>query len=104
MDIWNVNIQMKDGEKNLHIYDDDSPDSPFDMMKAIMSKLISKYTDVKSFFDISVTSNSYLYKTPEITVTIMNNHTGYIEFFKNSHSSVIMITITKRPIFLLSAI
>ena len=101
MDIWNISIQMKDGEKNLHIYDDDKP---IDMMKAIISKLISKYTNIKSFFDVSVTANSYLYKTPEITVTIMNNHTGYIEFFENSRSSVTMITITKRPIFLLSAV
>ena len=92
MEIYNITIETNDhGNKIIPIHADTSID-----MKMVISKLISKYTNIGSFFDISVENDNYLYKTNEITVVITNDFVANINF--HAHSAIKAISIKKTPI------
>jgi tripartite-type tricarboxylate transporter receptor subunit TctC len=85
------------GTKDIDIYAETLVD-----LKMIITKLISKYTNIKHFFKQAKNDNSYIYKTADITVTIMNDNLGIIIFHDNS--AVKVITIAKREMYLLNNI
>lgn len=98
MSIWNIKIDIVDqGEKNIVIHD-----QPHINLKMIMAILIKKYANEQLFFEKAKNTNSLMYKTKYITVTIMNDNLGHIDF--HGDLSVKNITIAKRDVFLLSNI
>ena len=96
---WNIKIETKhdDGEKNINVYDEDHVN-----LKFIISKLIARYTNIDSFFDQAKSQYSVMYRTADITVTIMNDNTGFIHFYENS--AVQAIKVSKYQLYLLKNI
>jgi hypothetical protein len=98
MSFWNIQFDLKDqGEKNIDIYDESDID-----LKAIITRVITKFDGTVTFFNKATKKLSSIYQTEYISVTIMNDHLGYINF--HAHKSINTIKVTKRELFLLKNI
>jgi len=98
MSFWNIHIKTTDGqEKNIDVHDESYID-----LKIILSKLIERYDGMKSFFERAIHENSAIYKTKYITVTIMNEHLGFINFHQDL--AVKTVKVAKRELYLLKNI
>jgi len=97
MSFWNIHIATKEqGDKDISIYDECHI-----TLKVIIDSLIEKYTDISHFFEKADKDHSR-YETENISVTIMNDNSGYVYFRVNS--AVNTITISKRELYLLQNI
>jgi len=98
MSHWNIEIETKfSGIKNIDIHDETNF-----TVKSIISQFIERYTNVESFFTSATNRNNIIYKTADITVIIMNNNLGIIDFHDNS--AVKTIKVAKREMFMLNNI